>query len=157
VLLAAWCGGLVKPGLRFAPGQRERRTRARARRTMTFFDLCVAVLLFFNSAAVLNEHRFLAKRASGHATPHANCWASAALFSAPCAGGWYAQDFTSGGGPGAPSSLKGQALGIITAVSYMRSECKRAKRCSNALTKRAPAVPLVVINVLVIFVKLVFG
>jgi len=30
---------------------------------MTFFDLCVAVLLLFNAAAVLNEHRFLAKRA----------------------------------------------------------------------------------------------
>ena len=48
---------------------------ARARRVgaMSFFDLCVAVLLFFNAAAILNEHRFLAKRAcpalaaAGHA------------------------------------------------------------------------------------------
>jgi hypothetical protein len=30
---------------------------------MAFFDLCVAVLLFFNSVAILNEDRFLAKRA----------------------------------------------------------------------------------------------
>ena len=36
---------------------------------MSFFDLCVAVLLFFNAAAILNEHRFLAKRAC----PGARC------------------------------------------------------------------------------------
>ena len=85
---------------------------------MTFFDLCVAVLLFFNSAAVLNEHRFLAKRAWTLVSLHPSTLRD--LLCRCDAGGWYAQDFTSGA-PGTASSLKGQALGIITAVSYMRS------------------------------------
>ena len=126
---------------------------------MTFFDLCVAVLLFFNAAAVLNEHRFLAKRASSR-SPRTCQLGSAAAFPLPFAGGWYAQDFTSGSGPGAPSSLKGQALGIITAVSYMRSALHpcEAHTARTAHLSRCPSpVPLIVVNVLVILVKLVFG
>jgi hypothetical protein len=47
---------------------------------MAFFDLCVAVLLFFNSVAILNEDRFLAKRASRGcaASPHGCMQAPAA-------------------------------------------------------------------------------
>jgi hypothetical protein len=103
--------------------------RRRAHRVMAFFDLCVAVLLFFNSVAILNEDRFLAKRASRScaASPH-GCRrplrAPRASHPPSCAwgstGGWHFNDFASGA-PGAAKSLKGQALGIINAVSYMRS------------------------------------
>ena len=73
------------------------------------------------------------------------------------AGGWYAQDFTSGA-PGTSSSLKGQALGIITAVSYMRSAHLLPTCLGFApLTSRTRPVPLIIINTVVILVKLVFG
>ena len=78
------------------------------------------------------------------------------------------QDF---GAPGGANSLKGQALGVITAVSYMRSAfgggahaaaCRLLPRrppATHALTwaPRLRAVPLTVINSVVIFVKLIFG
>ena len=57
---SAWCAARRA---RQSGQPRARCTRARTRCAMSFFDLCVAVLLFFNAAAVLNEHRFLAKRA----------------------------------------------------------------------------------------------
>jgi len=63
---------------------------------MAFFDLMVALLLFLNSVAILNEHRFLAKR------------------------GWVVQQNDFGGNLGAATTLKSQALGLINAVSYMR-------------------------------------
>ena len=120
---------------------------------MTFFDLCVAVLLFFNSAAVLNEHRFLAKRACAPVLHPSTLRELRFRF---FAGGWYAQDFTSGT-PGTSSSLKGQALGIITAVSYMRSAHPFPMRLRLAPLSRTSSVPLIVINTVVILVKLVFG
>jgi hypothetical protein len=53
-LCAAPVWPLAKAGKEHAP----------RRAAMAFFDLCVAMLLFFNAVAILNEDRFLAKRAA---------------------------------------------------------------------------------------------
>jgi hypothetical protein len=44
--------------------RRACKEHAPRRAAMAFFDLCVAMLLFFNAVAILNEDRFLAKRAA---------------------------------------------------------------------------------------------
>jgi hypothetical protein len=79
---------------------------------MTLWTLTQSALLAANGIAVLNEHRFLAKRGL---TP-------AAIRDGQCGA----------------TSLRGQLIGVINAVSYLR-------------------MPLVALNSVVIFVKLVFG
>ena len=79
---------------------------------MTLWTLTQSVLLGANAIAVLHEHRFLAKRGL---TP-------AAIRDGACSA----------------TSLRGQVIGVINAVSYLR-------------------MPLVVANSVVIFVKMVFG
>lgn len=79
---------------------------------MTLWTLTQSALLAANGIAVLNEHRFLAKRGL---TP-------AAIRDGQCGA----------------TSLRGQMIGVINAVSYLR-------------------MPLVALNSVVIFVKLVFG
>ena len=81
-------------------------------RSMTLWTLTQSALLAVNAVAVLNEHRFLAKR------------------------GLTMRDVREGGT--SPTSAKGQIVGLINAASYLR-------------------MPLVVLNAIVIFVKVVFG
>jgi hypothetical protein len=140
---------------------------------MSFFNLCVAVLMFFNCVAILNEDRFLAKRACSVREPLPRPTRDRRLRTpAARADGWHFHDFA-GGAPGAAKSLKGQALGIINAVSYMRSACAkepaptlRVLACGLPVatqlhnSRSSPcccAVPLTIINSVVIVVKLVFG
>jgi len=85
---------------------------------MALFQLLVAVLLFLNALAILNEERFLAKRAQRRSTS-----ARTALILRSPAVGWHnGNDFSSGAHS---KSLKSQALGVINAVSYMRSAWPR--------------------------------
>lgn len=76
--------------------------------------------------------------------------------------------------PGATQSMKGQLLGVINAVSYMRSAFCKVPALSRRLNSRfhcgaaskpSPQyrffpntpVPLTAINLVVIFTKLIFG
>ena len=84
---------------------------------MALFQLLVAVLLFLNALAILNEERFLAKRAQRRSTS-----ARTALILRSPAVGWHnGNEFSSSSHS---KSLKSQALGVINAVSYMRSACR---------------------------------
>jgi hypothetical protein len=129
--------------------RRTRPTRRRRRRRRS-----QAGLLVFNAAAILNEKRFLERRAC-------RCWVwnSSALEAArrapgstrvtrfadrpppaprPCADGW---GFSQLGGhqPGeGPGALKHQIIGTLHAATYMR-------------------VPLVAANVVVALLKLIIG
>jgi immediate early response 3-interacting protein 1 len=85
---------------------------SRGRIAMTLWTLTQSALLAANGVAVLNEARFLHPRGlSVYAIRE---------------------------GAVSASSLRGQVIGVINAVSYLR-------------------MPLVVLNSIVIFVKLVFG
>lgn len=81
------------------------------------------------------------------------------------ADGWSYHELAANGMPGAAQSMKGQILGVINAVSYMRSEwsawtaVSKDSETTESLTffRNTAAVPLAAINFVVIFVKLIFG
>jgi len=81
-------------------------------RVMTLWTLTQSALLAANAVAILNEPRFLAKR------------------------GLTPRDVREGAV--APTSAKGQIIGVINAATYLR-------------------VPLIALNAIVVFVKVVFG
>ncbi|GAQ85139.1 hypothetical protein KFL_002210030 [Klebsormidium nitens] len=77
---------------------------------MSMYTIITAFLMFVNALAILNEERFL--------KPY----------------GWGFQEMSGG----RVASLKGQIIGLLHAVQYLR-------------------VPLIVMNVITIFGKLLFG
>jgi hypothetical protein len=127
---------------------------------MTLWTFTQSVLLVLNAFAILNERRFLEKVGLGQSGIHSGYVSS--------------------------TSPRGQLIGLITATSYMRSASSRRRVRPSFAARAAPprprlvvvvvvvvvvsdlppaprppptpvAVPLVVLNSLVIFVKVVFG
>ena len=113
---------------------------------MTLWTFCQSVLLTFNAFAILNEPRFLEKYGLGQSSLTSGYVSS--------------------------TSPRGQLIGLITATQYMRGASdpppppprfsSQPRDPPSRLTRSSPsifprAVPLVVLNILVIFVKMVFG
>ena len=112
---------------------------------MTLWTFCQSVLLTFNAFAILNEPRFLEKYGLGQSSPTSGYVSS--------------------------TSPRGQLIGLITATQYMRGasdpppptprfrlNCEIPLPSHPVVSSIFPrAVPLVVLNILVIFVKMVFG
>jgi hypothetical protein len=156
----AWCAARLSSRLR----QASRRADAVLNeptvlngRAMTFFDLCVAVLLFFNAAAVLNEHRFLAKR---EYTPHARRPRHLSRFFVRSARRWLVRTrLHKRGRTRRPQLAQGAGAGHHHGrVVHEKCAWSLSARTRSPLTCRAAhVVPLIAVNVVVILVKLVFG
>ena len=150
---------------------------------MSFFDLCVAVLLFFNAVAILNEERFLAKRAFSRRGPHGACFCRCALAPGvlrhvaslllPCARGpgrWLAlprlchrragrhqHAERTGTGPHQRGVVHARCVAELPARVSWQYVPEAARCCGCVCDVWRTVVPLTVINSVVILVKLVFG
>lgn len=124
-------------------------------------DLLQGCILFVNAVAILNNDRFLEKSKSGQSTCVPN---SAIIKEICCAVGWGYSQIGSNNLAAHPNALKSQLIGGLHAVAYLRGMiCK--SDCSTLVLHQAVlsehvmglAVPLIVVNTIVILVKLVFG
>ena len=110
--------------------------------------LLAAILLFLNAIAILNEERFLSKSACSEARPFTQ---RLSLLRLPV-GLQFNNDFSSG--LSGSKSLKSQALGVHNAGSFMR---RASLPSSVAFHSHVWAVPLTIVNAVVIVAKLLFG